>query len=187
MAPPVTVKNLTFIHIPKTAGYSITMWLSINFKEIVKPVNYKEFDESINPTCHPSLNMIDIDTETFAVVRNPWDRVVSLWAFWNTNYPQEYVNFETFVNNLHTYKFGKEAWFNFAEPQKSWIPSGVTYLLKYETLEEDFKQIQAYCECEEPLPLLNKTEHGEYQAYYTPELWDVVANIFREDIIEYGY
>jgi hypothetical protein len=42
--------------------------------------------------------------ETFAVVRNPWDRVVSLWAFWNKTRKTD-IPFDTFVRNLKDYKF----------------------------------------------------------------------------------
>jgi hypothetical protein len=188
MAPPVTVNDLTFIHIPKTAGLSIIMWLSINFIDIVKSVGYKECADSINPTCHPSLPMIVPGEKTFAVVRNPWDRVVSMWAFWNANYPLEQENdFKNFVRNLKKYKFGKEAWFDFSEPQKSWIPDGVDYLLHYETLENDFKQIQEYYGCYEPLEHFNKSSHTDYHSYYDKDTWDLVGEIFRQDIEDFGY
>jgi hypothetical protein len=136
---------------------------------------------------HPSTEMItNLTSETFAVVRNPWDRIVSLWAFWN-KIKKTYVPFDTFVRNLNNYKFAEESWFTFDQPQKAWIPNGVTYLLKFETLEEDFKVIQEKLGCHEPLPRLNTSEHDDYHTYYTPETWDIVANVFKDDIEEFGY
>jgi hypothetical protein len=136
---------------------------------------------------HPSTSMIKTPfNETFTVVRNPWDRVVSLWAFWNKTNRMN-TPFDTFVRNLHTYKFNEQSWFTFDQPQKAWFPNGVTYLLKFETLEEDFKVIQGKLGCNEPLPKINTTEHDDYRTYYTQETWDIVANVFKDDIEEFGY
>jgi hypothetical protein len=99
--------------------------------------------------------------ETLAVVRNPWDRIVSLWAFWN-KLKKDDVPFDTFVRNLSTYKFQDNSWFTFDQPQKAWIPNGVTYLLKFETLDQDFVQIQNIYGCTDPLPKINESVHDDY-------------------------
>jgi hypothetical protein len=124
--------------------------------------------------------------QTFAVVRNPWDRVVSLWAFWN-KLKKEDVLFDAFVRNLQSYKFSENSWFTFDQPQKAWIPDGVTYLLKFETLEQDFVQIQNFYECTDPLPKVNVSQHEDYHTYYTDETRDIVAQVFKDDIEAFGY
>ena len=175
--PSVEVNGLVFIHIPKNAGCSITKWLATHFSS--KP--------TLSKCMHPSTSMIEVPFyEIFVVVRNPWDRVVSLWAFWNKN-NRTNIPFDTFVRNLHTYKFNEKAWFTFDQSQKAWFPNGVTYLLKFETLEEDFKVIQEKLGCHEPLPKINTSEHDDYRTYYTPETWDIVSNVFKDDIEEFGY
>jgi hypothetical protein len=97
------------------------------------------------------------------------------------------IPFDTFVRNLGTYKFSEESWFTFDQAQKAWFPNGVTYLLKFETLEEDFKVIQEKLGCNEPLQRLHKTEHDDYHTYYTPETWNIVAELFKDDIETFGY
>jgi len=161
--------SLTFVHIPKTGGMSIRAWLMRKTPRYI----------------HPSLPMMT-PQETFAVVRNPWDRVVSLWAFWNKLKKAD-VPFDTFVRNLSTYKFQDNSWFTFDQPQKAWIPNGVTYLLKFETLDQDFVQIQNIYECTDPLPKVNTSEHADYRTYYTQETWDIVATTFKDDIEAFGY
>jgi len=136
--------SLTFVHIPKTGGMSIRSWLM----------------RKTPPYIHPSLPMMT-PQETLAVVRNPWDRIVSLWAFWN-KLKKDDVPFDTFVRNLSTYKFQDNSWFTFDQPQKAWIPNGVTYLLKFETLDQDFVQIQNIYECTDPLPKINESVHDDY-------------------------
>lgn len=166
-----------FIHIPKTAGSSITQWIKDN-------TSYREYFEY---PIHAALsNIQDSYDFSFCVVRNPWDRVVSLWAFWN-KVKNTNVSFDTFVYNLNTYKFSEDSWFTFDKPQKAWIPDGVTHLLKFETIVQDFVQIQTLFECLEPLRNINASEHSEYHTYYTQETWDIIATTFRDDIEAFGY
>jgi hypothetical protein len=187
--PTTTVKDLTFIHIPKTGGSSIANWLRTHhIDDIVRP-HWTDVK-----FMHQSASMIPkIATNTLAVIRNPWDRVVSLWAFWkdmksNENTPNADIPFDTFVKTMNTLKFAPNAWFTLDLPQKSWIPNGVTYLIRFENLETDFQQIQTYLNCNEPLPHLNKSEHSpDYHTYYTPETQELVATMFKDDIDEWGY
>ena len=142
----VYLDEMTFIHIPKTGGISITNWFIKNFASKIK--------SNMSNIRHPSTEMTDLKTpETFTVVRNPWDRVVSLWAFWN-KIKKTNVSFDEFVRNIRDYKFNERSWFTLDQPQKVWIPNGVTYLLKFETLEEDFKVIQENAE----LPVQTRRE-----------------------------
>jgi hypothetical protein len=169
------VKDCVFIHIPKTAGSSITQWIKEN-------TSYREYFEY---PVHAKLSNIKDSYEfSFCVVRNPWDRVVSLWAFWN-EVKNTHVSFDTFVYNLNTYKFSED--FTFDQPQKEWIPDGVTHLLKFETIVQDFVQIQDLFGSSVPLLNINASEHTEYHTYYTQETWDIVATIFKHDIEAFGY
>lgn len=175
--PCMKIKNGVFVHVPKTAGNSISRWI----REIRPSRVYAEYP------VHAALsNIQDSYDFSFCVVRNPWDRVVSLWAFWN-KIKKENVPFDDFVRNLKDYKFSDRSWFTFDQPQKAWIPNGVTYLLKFETLEEDFKVIQEKLECTEPLLRMNTSEHAEYHTYYTPETWAIIADVFKDDIEAFGY
>ena len=89
--------------------------------------------------------------------------------------------------NLNLYKFNESTWFTFATPQKYWIQNGVTYLLKFETLEEDFKIIQNRLQCYEPLPIINTSKHEDYHKYYTQETWNIINKLFEEDIYMFNY
>jgi hypothetical protein len=152
---------------------------------------------------HPSTEHVPLyGTSTLAIVRNPWERVVSLWGFANKvinmpsatsmiicgiKNPTSMVDFDEMVRNLDTCKFGENNWFTFATPQKAWIPNDVTYLMHLESLETDFKVIQDRFNCYEPLPYLNESIHDNYKSYYTRETWDIVAQLFKDDIDAFGY
>ena len=182
------VKGVTFIAIPKNASASIGCWLHDNF---LRQITYPK-----TRGLHESLPMIEGATPvTCAVVRNPWSRVVSAWAYEKRNplkmFPHKRHNepppFDEFVRNLSKYSLTDRIWFTWATPQKTWIPDGVTYLLKCETLEEDFQQIQRLFECSAPLKHVNATEHEDYRSYYTPETQAIVAELFKEDIEAFNY
>jgi len=182
------VKDVTFVALPKNASTSIGQWLHHNF---LRQITYPK-----TGGLHASLPMIEGATPvTCAVVRNPWDRVVSAWAYEKRN-PlkllrdrrlRDLPSFDNFVRNLSTYSLIDHTWFTWATPQKAWIPNGVTYLLKFETLEEDFKKIQDLFGCYAPLPRDNRSEHGDYTTYYTDETRAIVAELFKEDIEAFGY
>lgn len=174
---------LTFIHIPKTAGISITQWLEKNFKEPIA----RNGTGYVHPSLPMLLNAKVATEETFAVVRNPWDRIVSLWSFWSKFEGNQNITFDTFVKNLKSYKLEESSWFTFATPQKAWIPDGVTYLLRFETLENDFKVIQKKLGCSEPLPHINNSIRDDYHKYYTDETRAIIAQVFKDDIDSYGF
>jgi hypothetical protein len=187
--PTITAHDLTFIHIPKNGGSSIMNWLRTNCVNYIIPASF-----SNGLIMHQTSEMIPkIGAKTFAVIRNPWDRTVSLWAFWksmksNENTPNASITFEDFVKNMNTFKFAPSAWFTLDVSQKQWIPNGVTYLLRFENLEADFQQIQNYLGTNIPLPYLNKSVHDvDYHTYYTPETQTLVATMFKDDIDTWGY
>jgi len=171
--PTFTWNDLTFIHVPKTAGTSITKWFEDNLGLKLVPGNQP----------HASSN----DPNTFAVVRNPWDRVVSMYFFLQTRnkfFQMLRPSFEDFVKTPEKYPAP------FIQPtrtQKSYIPNGVKYLLRFENLQEDFKVIQDLTGCQKPLEVIRKTAHNDYKTYYTDETRAIIAERFKDDISEFNY
>jgi hypothetical protein len=76
----VSPVNLTFIHIPKTGGTSISYWLDRVEKlhsDTYKLINVYDID---HPSLEQTQRITGMVTPSFAVVRNPWDRMVSFYA-----------------------------------------------------------------------------------------------------------
>jgi hypothetical protein len=181
--PTFSDDKVTFIHIPKTAGASITRWYLKNILHISDICNYKyEIGE------HLFLNEIENPAPiTFAVIRNPWDRVVSMYSFIikiHVKYCSK-LTFEEFINKIiKTMTFGNH---KLSTPQIRWIEPGVTHLLRFENLDNDFKNIQDIFQCYEPLPFNNKSDHEHYRTYYNDETRRAVTEMFKEDIEAFGY
>jgi len=173
-----------FIHIPKTAGTSISNWINNNF--ISKEIQSK----------HTQISKISLENFSFACVRNPYDRLISWYnfrlakAYRDNNIPgnrefmlycQENDGFETFVNDSNkTPGLLNSIWWT----QKSFIDHN-TVILKFENLDEDFIKIQNKLDCHQPLGKFNVSKPTEIR--YTQKSRKIVQEFFYEDFKHFGY
>ena|SRR3990167_1991968 len=137
----------------------------------------------------------------FAFVRNPWDRAVSAYFYLRAGgcnehdraFQQAHVTdfntFETFVHGLpvlHTK-------YPHLRPQSHWLLNHTNAVLpdfvgRYETLADDFKQVQSWLAAPTTPNLLhvNQSQHEHYKNYYTTETWLTVARVYEQDIRLFG-
>ena len=177
--------NLTFVHVPKSAGSSVVEWLLQNFSDAVRVSG------------HPSLPMIkemwDVK-RSFAIVRNPWARIVSAYFYvkqygyyWKENNVTTIDEFPSWDHFVETLSYNTNSWNTLGTNQTKWIEGGVDYLLRAETLDKDFVVIQELLNCYKPLPYINTSEHLDYRSYYKPHQIDLISKVFAEDIETFNY
>jgi hypothetical protein len=162
----MTTHQLTFIHIPKTGGSSIKTWVRNN-----------NLTHQILLGGHYAPTPADPVTNGFVVVRNPWDRIVSLYLFMRTQ-----LSFEDYFKHklYRDFPTGKLNQVDFIDD--------TTRILRFESLDADFVQIQELTGCYEPLGKINvNTRRENYQSYYTSELQNLVADMFARDIERFKY
>lgn len=197
MMPAVKLDTVSFVHVPRSAGTSIGLWL----KENVKSDSYQEW------YTHPMLCDMGYSLVNFTVVRNPWDRMVSFYEFSknvkNLGHPhisnemaQKYLyfingydtwpDFNTWVENLPSFKLPEMFKFTALTEQTAWAKD-VNFVLKYENLSKDFVKIQDLCRCYQPLPYTNYTAHNEYKYLYTEKTKDLIYRWFKNDIDTWEY
>lgn len=193
--------SITFVHVPRAAGTSIGAWLVSGY-----PTAHHWVD-------HPTLDEIKQEHEvkfSFAVVRNPWDRVVSFYHHIthsaatgipgkdymqkvllasNQGYFQNKVSFDQFVQDLHWLSIPKGIFrtdYPMASTQANYT-QGIDLVFKQETLEQDFKAIQQMCNNYHPLPVLNTSEHEHYSTYYNSSTRATIEKLFAADIEQWQY
>lgn len=126
----------------------------------------------------------------FAFVRNPWDWQVSLYYYMLKNaehFQHELVKkmsgFDEYLDWRVNSQIGLQK--DFLVDQNGTML--MDYVGRFETLNEDFKQVCRKLNLNLELPYLNQSGHRDYRSYYTPRTRDLIATHFRPDIEMFGY
>jgi Sulfotransferase family len=133
----------------------------------------------------------------FAFVRNPWDWQVSIYHF--------ILREPTSSTHNQVKALGSfSAFIQWVIDTPSPYPKGITkhqhemitdtegkllvdFVGHYETLQDDFEFLRKKLGIEAQLPHINKSQHSNYQQYYTPHTRQLVADYFHTDIELFGY
>lgn len=194
-----------FIHIPKTAGETIYDILETPPKAYQWDFRYdkKILDKHETITESITLHQINNNYFKFAFVRNPWDRMVSLWAYCkkrnikpvaDTDFKECIVNLEgLFCKVPQRYYSNSQRKINLLYPQyhfiSDWYGNNILdFIGRFENLQEDFNTI---CDkigiSQQQLPYKNKSKHKHYTEYYDDETKQIVAEKYAKDIEYFGY
>ena len=181
----IITNGVGFVHIQKTAGTSIRQAMMMSgdtfyIGKVIEPeddisARSNRFNAHFNPKeLAPILNNLFI----FTCVRNPWDRLVSWYA-----YSRPEKTFSEFIGRL--YKVGKGQ----NSPIQGDYFKGIEYnlVIRFETIGFQWSDVQKVLNTSVELQLMNKSNHGPYQKYYTPELINIVANKEKYVIERFGY
>ena len=138
---------------------------------------------------------------TLAVIRNPYDRMVSMYFFaqktkLNGVYDVDFLNFLQFCE--HFQELSSDPHFFHGWTQKSFIEFQgnvlVDNLISFENLQKDFDKFlyrfdlkDFYKKTRARLKKENSTEHENYKQYYCSESKKIVENIWGEDVDYFLY
>lgn len=197
----------TFIHIPKTAGGSFARWCSENM-DCDKKQRHCTIIEARNI-------WEDLGT-TFTFVRNPFDRLVSLFHFIGQSAEDRLKNikkgipvkkgtsekvdllvagyykkgFENWVlernNNIHN-PFDLGDTFGRCSPMVFWTNNEIDIVIKMEELDTQIRLIEDLLHRKINMPHIHKTKRSDYRDYYNKETQSIVENWFKDDLDTFGY
>lgn len=176
--------KVIFIHIPRTGGTTLRHLFGFPL------VGHQCYAKTLKAT------MSEDDWKSyfkFTIVRNPWDRTVSMY-FYSKTIPGRVAVDETFPQWLgRTYGKSADSFQN--QFYSNWFRDHtgeflVDNIFKYENYETDVRKIAdqfALTPSDMPLPHINKTEREHYSVYYDAASKDIVANMYGKDIEFFGY
>jgi hypothetical protein len=201
-----------YIHIPKTGGNSILRPLfesdcpegNVVYNDMLVedngismyPWNFNHGHGAIERN-----TIVDSDYFSFAFVRNPWDRLVSLyhWRFRVAHLSHEDVSkitFKEFVICLRDGSLESPGHFNMlAWPQSHWTHDGegcpLDFIGRLENIERDFAHVCDVLDIDIIKPrILNKNRSrkcDDYRTYYDDESIAIASDLYHQDIANFGY
>lgn len=134
---------------------------------------------------------------TFSVVRNPWDRLLSVYAYGMSNKPRHPQNwtFEQVIRwACDPNDLSRKPWLRVKESQYRTLVGGdgkclVDVVLRTEQLTEEMQKMaeDRWGISLEPGEKKNTSTHKTRQEMYSPELRELVAQRFHRDIELFGY
>lgn len=177
------IRRAIFIHTPKTAGTSI--------KKFIEGFSIRGDHKNWELEKNIAGDLWD-QYFKFAIVRNPWDWIYSIYSFYKMGTSVSLVDenvlpntFEEFVLDLD--KYLDILGINYT--QSHFIGDELDFIGKFENLGEDFKII-----CEKlglgdvPLGKVRVSRRKKnYQEVYNDEMIEIVRNKFVKDIERFGY
>ena len=193
-------KRFLFVHIPKTAGNSIQSVLrDYSEDELValreeqdgvqrfglRNSKYKLRKHSTLADYRAALGEAEFASlYKFTCVRNPWDRMISLYftptqnpAAWDRKKFRKIIEKALPVSDyLHLNQGEKDPF------------SNVDYIMRFENLTQDFRTVCAALNISpETLPQYNRSNREHYSKYYNKELRELVHAGFATEIARFGY
>ena len=166
----------------KTAGTSILRGtLEQNYSDIFHFKDQpNEFQEWLDRITDEELKNYFI----FSVVRNPWDRLVSVATYFKIPF-KEFIRNIDFYNNELNIKVHALPLIQYTHIGDSQF---VDFICRFENLQHDINLVfERIGINKQHLPYLNKSEHLHYSHYYTQNEIEKVRQIYKNDIKHFGY
>ena len=127
----------------------------------------------------------------FAIVRNPYDRFVSVCAMLNRRNPDYPGRESAFMKRaIRVRRFQQRA---LVRPQGDMLVDetgelGMDFIGRYESLQQSFGEACRRIGIpEQPLARSNATDHRDYATYYDDELLRLVTDFYRPDFSSFDY
>lgn len=180
--------SFIFIHITKTAGTSIGNAIGLpvkhhlTAKEVIAKIGKQQWNVAYK----------------FTFVRNPWDKLVSLYEYRRKKDKTKLTSRNIPFNHWVKLTIGPDSdpyYYNNVksfQPQVEWLKDdegviAIDFIGKFESIHTDFEQIRHTIGTSEELPHLNATTRSNYRDYYDNETRQIVASWYREDIETFAY
>jgi len=183
-------KKLLFIHVPRTGGTSLRDFLLGNFDN-----DGGDFWQHTSLEYFQRESGINLgDYFKFALVRNPWDRFVSLFSLFSKyDATGEYRNFEEVLVRLTVDRQKTPRLYQQAVNQLELLEDragnvDLDFLGRFEDYRTDIDKALMHLGMAPPvLARLNAVGRPHYSTFYTAETREIIAEYCRPDIEYFDY
>lgn len=197
-----------FFHVGKTAGTSIEQMIAPGERDpfVANRDEMYGYDETLNAylhhaTCKATRDIVDPEIFAsyfkFAIVRNPFTRMISAYYYLYKQNQELHGDFRDFVMklpDLATHPAKRHGSHHLAQVHYTHIDGerAVDYIGRFEDLATCIAEINARIGIDATLPRVNETRHPDYPAgdkrtAYDDEMIDVIRTVYAEDFQEFGY
>ena len=177
-----------FIHIPKTAGSSITNFLIKKFGYKINVFSTKDKTLNIHDTLFQleKINNIDEKTFIFSVCRNPYRRIYSYYKYFiKEKLICQSLSFYSYLKEIDNMKLKnlRQDCYN----QGWWLITKNNYFNKKIYYFENLKEFEKDFNCK--LENLNTSNFNKnlYIQEYTKDCQKLVLDIFYDDFLTFDY
>ena len=202
-------KKFVFIHVPRTGGTSITKaFQHRNDQEVYNKVKkkWKERTDSLlyDHVDHCTMNILpssfwNLYEYKFMFVRNTWDRLAS-YFFKIVDRPSapgipgpKEKDFDRFIKTIYANWSNNKSYFLFEKSQIDWRHDLIDEVINFEDVDRRWGYILSRCGVN-----YVRREHynsrperfkniKKYRDMYTPELYDMVYDVFRKEIEYFNF
>ena len=185
-------KPYIFIHIPKTAGMSMYHALGINNGQHRSITDYRD-------------HQLYSEAYKFAFVRNPFDRVVSAFFYFNSAdldihdqlIREKYIarfngDFKDFISNGLDMCSREVVHFL---PQIDFITDmqgkiALDFIGLFESIDDETRRLQkeSGITFTQPFERTNISKHRDYKSYFTDQsMIDKIAEVYQDDFTQFDY
>lgn len=138
------------------------------------------------------------DYMSFAIVRNPFDRAVSMFQHAKENNLSDLYgesadsSFEDFCEIMKESRENNIKNFIGIHQQVEWLNGAFqpNFILRFENLKNDFKEMLDACEIKHissDIPHENSSKRSDYKDYYNSNAKKIIEKVFEKDIDTFKY
>lgn len=204
------MRFITFIWIPKCAGYTIETVFHLEHQIVNGSFEYNFGNDKSVTFGHADISILlreEVISESFyresfkfCIVRNPYDRAVSLFHYlelhksWSFDDWVKYLfdNRDTIPKNDRRNLVHNGLINNQWNLMSSWIPDDIDKIYRFEDglahiIQDVNKQIGWNTKLSNP-PRHNRSQHRSYEEYYTNESTrDRIYELYEADSVRFSY
>lgn len=199
--------NALFLHIPRTGGTSVERLFGyMGGMETYDESKGMNQDHRTAKEVKPLLGTLWDSCFKFTIVRNPWDKMASMYYYrlnspfynsvpneWENQYRKKHGDNPTFERWLERLEWANNKvrltgcfdQLNYITVDKEVV---CDLIIDFSNMNEGWQQLKNMLNCDMDLPHLNKSKNKKsYKALYNSKTDSIIKKRFAKDIEYFGY